>query len=127
MENFNPTYIIIFEDICEDGYKSEIKLNLKIEHIKSNENNKEKYDLTYEWAVLSGNDNIHQNLANPFLNMPNYDSTDLEGVIIINNKLSTELIKHLVMSDKELSKICGNGTASDYKKRILNSLSLFWD
>ena len=122
MENFNPNYTINFKDS-----QSEIKLNLKIKYIKSNINNNDKYDLTYQWEIISGNQNIHHNFANPFINMNDYDNTDLEGLIIINNKLSTELIKHLVMPDNELSKIIGNGTVSDYKKRIINSLSLFWD
>jgi hypothetical protein len=120
MENFNPNYTIIFKD-----FQNEVKLNLTVEYIEGNVNN--KYDLTYQWEVISGNTNINLNFANPFINMNDYDNTDLEGLIIINNKLSTELIKHLVMPDNELSKIIGNGTVSDYKKRIINSLSLFWD
>ena len=70
-----------------------------------------KYDLTYQWEVISGNTNIHKNYANPFINMNgNYDITDMEGIIVVNNKLSTELIRHLVMPDEELSKICGDGS-----------------
>ena len=122
MENFNPSYKIYFT-----AYESEVYLNIKINYLQSNANNKGKYDLSYDWQIISGNSNIHQNQANPFLNMAyNYDTTDLEGLIIVDNKLSTEMIKHLVMPENELSKICGNGTAMDYKKRILNSLSLFW-
>jgi len=122
MENFNPNYTVIFKDS-----QSEIKLNIIIEYIESNINNNDKYDLTYQWEIISGNQNIHHNSANPFVNMNEYDNTDLEGLVVINNRLSTELIKHLVMPENELSKIIGNGTTDDYKKRILNSLSLFWD
>ena len=122
MENFNPTYTIYFKES-----ESKMKLKLKIEYIKKNDYNIDKYDLTYQWEVISGNTNIHKNHANPFINMDrNYDTTDMEGIIVVNNKLSTELIRHLVMPDEELSKICGDGSAQDYKKRIIYSLSLFW-
>ena len=103
MENFNPTYTIYFKES-----ESKMKLKLKIEYIKKNDYNIDKYDLTYQWEVISGNTNIHKNHANPFINMNgNYDTTDMEGIIVVNNKLSTELIRHLVMPDEELSKICG--------------------
>ena len=122
MENFNPIYTIYF-----NAFDSQIKLNLEIEHIKKNDYNTDKYDLTYQWEVISGNTNIHKNHANPFINMDSkYDTTDMEGVIVVNNNLTTEFIKHLVMPNDELSKICGDGSPEDYKKRIIYSLSLFW-
>ena len=122
MENFNPDYTIYF-----NSFESKLKLKLKIEYIEKNEYNMDKYDLTYQWEVILGNTDIHKNHANPFINMDtNYDTTDMEGVIVVNNQITTELIKHLVMPNDELSKICGDGSPEDYKKRIIYSLSLFW-
>ena len=124
MENFNPSYTIYFNAAPS---ASKLKLKLTIEYIEKNEYNMDKYDLTYQWEVISGNSNIHKNHANPFINMNfRYDTTDMEGVIVVKNQLSIELIKHLVMPNEELSKICGDGDAEDYKKRIIYSLSLFW-
>ena len=121
MENFNPTYTIYF-----NSFESKMKLKLTIEYIEKNEYNRDKYDLTYQWEVISGDTNIHKNNANPFINMDfRYDPTDMEGVIVVKNQLSTELIKHLVMPNEKLQKICGVEDAEDYKKRIIYSLSLF--
>ena len=124
MENFNPDYTIYFTHHTETENK--VKLKLKIEYIESYGFCMDKYDLTYQWEVISGNSNIHKNHANPFINMNSrYDSTNMEGVIVVNNQLSTELIKHLVMPNEKLQKICGVEDAEDYKKRIIYSLSLF--
>ena len=85
------------------------------------------YDLSYEWIIISGRTSIHQNIANPFLNMGDYDSTDLEGVICVNNPVTTSLISELIKNDVDFNGENGCGTISTYKKRILYSLSLFYD
>lgn len=121
MENFNPTYKINFkQNNCE------LELTISINYITGICN--DKYDLSYKWNVITGNTNIHKNYANPFLNMYyDYDPSDLKGVVVIKNELSTQLIKHLIMSDNQITKICGIGTPCDYRNRIINSLSLFWE
>lgn len=86
----------------------------------------ECYNLSYIWSDLQQTTQL-----NPVdINHPAYpllEDDDMEGVIVSKNGITTQLIEHLVMNDEDLEKVCGNGTANDYRVRIIRSLATFWD
>lgn len=115
----NKEYNIEFKE-----FNSHINLAFTIDYKSTSET----YDLTYKWKIISGNSNIHKNIVNPFLNnQVNYDESDLEGIIIKKNKMTTEMINFFTMDESLLKEKIGMGTALDYKIRIINTLALFFD
>ena len=88
------------------------------------------YVLDYIWTVNSGNSIIEQNFAFPFMNSRGSeedDDCDKDGVIVAKNEMTTQMISHLCMPDEELQSICGLGTASDYRAKIIRSIATLWD
>ena len=55
------------------------------------------------------------------------DKDSEDGVILFKNTMVTNMIDYLLMEDSELTKHTGLTTVSDYRKLIMQSLSLFWD
>ena len=50
-----------------------------------------------------------------------------DGVIVFKNSMVTNMVNYLLMDDSELCQFTGLTTTSDYRKFIMQSLSLFWD
>ena len=49
------------------------------------------------------------------------------GDIIHKNSLSEQLVQYLIMSDEELSNVCGNVHHENYRINIIKSIQLLWD
>ena len=52
---------------------------------------------------------------------------ELNGDIVYKNYMTTQMINHLLMDDKELYNNTGNTIVTQYKFNIMKSLSLLWD
>lgn len=116
--NFNNT----FTD--ESSTSEESKVDCYIE-VKENKL-KNCYVLAYLWVVILGNTTISNNLAYPFIRNRE-DDTDGDGVIVAKNSMTEHMIRHLVMPEAELQEVCGLGTASDYRAKIIRALATMWD
>ena len=98
----------------------------------SNQTNSDQrfYDISYKWNY---NPWTNPDLENPgFKYHPFYDNSDFmenhaSGEIIRQNELSDMLIKYLLMSLNDMESLTGNTRPIDYKKSIMESISLFWD
>ena len=116
-------YHIKFDDMFPSVSSDPIHLKITILH-KKNET-KEYYDLTYEWSdPTNKHEHMETHPANPFY--PDLQD-DSDGVIVAVNHMTTQMIHHLIMNDKDLEQVCGAGTANDYRIRIIRALSTFWD
>jgi hypothetical protein len=120
------SYNVVFNS---DGFRSQessISCAITVNPNKKND----CYVLDYIWTVNSGNSIIEQNFAFPFMKSRGSeedDDCDKDGVIVAKNEMTTQLIAHLCMPDEELQSICGLGTASDYRAKIIRSIATLWD
>jgi len=120
------SYNVVFNS---DGFMSQESSVLCVITIEPNKKN-DCYVLSYTWTVNSGNSIIEQNFAFPFMNSRGSeedDDCDKDGVIVAKNEMTTQMIAHLCMPDEELQAICGLGTASDYRAKIIRSIATLWD
>ena len=120
------SYNVVFNS---DGFMSQESSVLCVITIEPNKKN-DCYVLDYIWTVNSGNSIIEQNFAFPFMNSRGSeedDDCDKDGVIVAKNEMTTQMIAHLCMPDEELQAICGLGTASDYRAKIIRSIATLWD
>tara|TARA_B100001248_G_C27187089_1_gene365048 strand:- start:212 stop:592 length:381 start_codon:yes stop_codon:yes gene_type:complete len=117
------TYYIIFHDNFPSVSCDPIHLKMSILHKKIGE--KQYYDISYEWSDPTNKYEIMTtHPANPFY--PDLEE-ESDGVIVAANHMTTQMINHLIMNDKDLEEVCGAGTANDYRIRIIRALSTFWD
>ena len=65
--------------------------------------------------------------AHPFFGFTHLDSDAYVGEIIYCNKMTEQMVEHLLMSKDELSKVCGMTDVNQYRKLIMCSLANFWD
>lgn len=116
--NMSTTFKITFH--ADFGVSSQLDLKLTVVEKES------CYDISYIWSDPQNT----LPLKSVDINHPAYpllEDDDMEGVIVYKNGITTQLIEHLVMNDEDLEKVCGNGTANDYRVRIIRSLATFWD
>ena len=114
----STTFKITFH--ADFGVSSQLDLKLTVVEKES------CYDISYIWSDPQNT----LPLKSVDINHPAYpllEDDDMEGVIVYKNGITTQLIEHLVMNDEDLEKVCGNGTANDYRVRIIRSLATFWD
>lgn len=65
--------------------------------------------------------------SHPFWDDKNLYENHSDGEIVYNNKMTTEMINHLLMNNDELSKVCGLGCPEYYKINIMKCLAFLWD
>ena len=102
-----------------DFDKCSLYLNIDI---KTYDNSKEYYYLKYVWSFKDNDVRNHILYDNKkFLESSN------EGDIIAKNKLTDQLINFLIMKDDELEEVSGYTNSNDYKRSVIEAISLFWD
>jgi len=92
------------------------------------------YDIGYKYKFVPG-DLSEDNIASTRLTMhPFYqrcsrvDNPDPErGEIIMKNKMTEEMVAHLMMDDATLAKFSGNSTPQRYRTSVMECISLLWD
>jgi hypothetical protein len=84
------------------------------------------YILDYSWRAISGNATPADNLASPFISLSDAEG-DFGGAIVAKNLMTSQMISHLVMPSEDLQQVCGLGTESDYRGKIIRSLATLWD
>ena len=76
----------------------------------------EYYEISYKFTFSDfGKFSIFQN-----------DSSE-DGEIIKKNEMTQVMIRYLLMSDTDLSKVCGLTSPQNYKIIIMKNLSMLWD
>jgi hypothetical protein len=122
MNPFQDKYSIYFENDFEIPKVSKVKciISVLLNELKT------CYILEYRWIVISGNEKIALNEAFPFIHK-NEEDYDIDGVIISKNDMTTQMIRHVIMEDTELQKVCGLGTTTNYRKSIIHCLASLWD
>lgn len=66
------------------------------------------------------------NRAHPFF----YDkqfSSNIEGDVIVKNKMTEEIVNHLMMEPSELSLYSGTTSPMNYRANIMKMIALLWD
>ena len=114
--------IVFSEDLFKGNiFFEKCVLNLSIE-IKKYDNGKEYYYLSYLWNY--DNNDIKNHVL--FENKKFIENSN-DGDIILKNKLTDQLINFLIMNNQDLEQISGNSMPLDYKRSIIEAISLFWD
>ena len=120
-------YSVVFEDTTYSSYTGEDGDSLECDiTIKENKSGN-CYELDYKWSVAAGNRRLVNNNAFPFVMDQHGDETDSSGVIVAKNDMTTQMIRHLVMPDADLQAVCGLGTSTDYRAKIIRALATMWD
>jgi hypothetical protein len=118
LDNFNIT----FTDESSRTEASKVRCFISVKENKQ----KTCYVLDYSWVIILGDSSFSNNEAYPFI-QNQHDDTDCEGVIVSKNEMTTHMIRHLVMPETELKMLCGMGTTSDYRAKIIRALATLWD
>lgn len=63
----------------------------------------------------------------PFEDCSPSTKSSYEGVIIIRNDMTKEMVRFLMMDDDELAKYTGCTTPNHYRKIIMVEITKFWD
>lgn len=98
------------------------KVIIKVEDVEY-ENKKQYYYISYSYQYNLDDDKR----SHPFWGNKHLFDEHSDGEIIYKNKMSTEMINHLLMDDTTLSEICGCGTPQSYKANIMKCLAYLWD
>lgn len=84
------------------------------------------YDISYYYTFSDETEKSKR--AHPFFyNKKIIESDDINGVIIIKNKMTESMVEYLLMDADKLSKCIGNTWWIQYKIKIMESLNLLWD
>ena len=122
--NFCDTKVKVKMMIYSDEDLDEIERIEKEYDVNKNTNSKEVYyDITYKHKL--SNKKEETLLAHPFYGSENKEN--MEGEIITKNTLTDKLIEYLLMDLNELKKHTGKTTPLDYKRIIMNTITLMWD
>lgn len=108
---------IKLQDPFDDRITCEVRAIVSTFRYRSNE---EYFDIAYEYDY-SG-DGAER--LNPFAAHP--EGGD-DGVIVKKNRMTIEMVSHLLMQPDDLAPVTGLTRADDYKRLIMLSLALFWD
>ena len=118
----NYTLTLVEQGYCGEGV-SELTLNLSVEEKITG-----FFELKYIWDVVSGHPDVEENVAFPFpKTIEGHDDYDHDGIIVSKNEMTVQMICHLIMPDHILHNICGTGTVSDYRAKIMRALAKLWD
>jgi hypothetical protein len=105
--------------------KSFYNVDIKIEE-KLYVDGKSYYDISYEY-VFNGDKNS-RNKIHPFYDSESKEiQDDVEGVIILKNKMTEVMVEYLLYSNEELENVSGTTTAQAYRINIMLSLAKLWD
>ena len=63
----------------------------------------------------------------PFAHFPKYIRDSYDGAIVIKNDITKNMVRLMMMSDRELENHSGTSTAQDYRSRIMINITQFWD
>tara|TARA_Y100000590_G_scaffold470585_1_gene666607 strand:- start:5789 stop:6172 length:384 start_codon:yes stop_codon:yes gene_type:complete len=63
----------------------------------------------------------------PFADSSDDTKSSYEGVIVIRNDMTKEMVRFLMMDDDELAKYTGCTTPNHYRKLIMVQITKFWD
>jgi len=83
-----------------------------------------KYKNTFSNQTDLKKDEINQ--AHPFF----YDKqfiSNIDGDVIVKNKMTEQIINHLLMDPSELSLHSGSTTPMNYRANIMKMIALMWD
>lgn len=122
-------YSVVFEDTTYSTYTGtdgdSMECGITVKENKSGR----CYVVDYKWSIAKGHRLPASNNAFPFAADQNKDGdeTDSSGVIVAKNDMTTQMIRHLVMPDTELQAVCGVGTSTDYRAKIIRALATMWD
>ena len=114
-------YLVVFTEVTHCGDGDSLECNISV-----NENKSGKcYVLDYKWSGKHPVDNA----AYPLEIRDKYgdETYDITGVIVAKNDMTTQMIRHLVMPDADLQSVCGMGTSTDYRSKIIRALATMWD
>lgn len=111
-------------DNCQDIY-CDVKISVE-EKISGGKN---IYDISYTYTIPNISDEhiVLSKRAHPFFYSKNIKEEDKEGVIVCKNSMTEQLVKFLLMDQKELEKEIGGAYWIQYKIKIMESLAIFWD
>ena len=122
---------LLFNDINQLENKDyfcslEVTVNLK----KDKTGKEDFYNISYKWDYNDWEKGDQENPGfkyHPFFDNPEFIESHNEGEIIYQNELSDILIKYLLMDLDKMKSLTGNTRPVDYKKTIMESISLLWD
>jgi hypothetical protein len=84
------------------------------------------YDISYFYTFSSEDDDSKR--AHPFFyNKKFIESDDVNGVIVIKNPMTEEMVNMLLMDVNKFNKCIGHTWWMQYKIKIMESLNTFWD
>ena len=63
----------------------------------------------------------------PFGYYPKHIRDSYDGVIVIKNDMTANMVRLLMMDDEELEEQSGTSSAADYRSRIMVNITHFWD
>ena len=127
--------IFRFYDILDNDQSQWCDVEIKIKELVY-DNDSKFYDITYNYYDnfdLIEFDNASENRfiknkANPFYYKCKMTTPDMiNGVIVVKNSMTDEMIKYLLMDYEELDKYIGNTWGVQYKANIMFALALMWD
>ena len=112
-----------------DNFGAEGVCKTTIQVVEKISNNSPVYVIDYKHRV----DNVLINSVTqvrkpcPFAYFPKYIQDSYDGVIVIKNDMTANMVKLLMMNDDELERHTGTTTAMDYRRRIMVNITQFWD
>ena len=84
------------------------------------------YDISYFYTFSDEGEETKR--AHPFFyNKKILESDDVHGLILVKNKMTETMLEYLLMDPDELGKEIGHSWWMQYKIKIMETLSLFWD
>ena len=113
-------------DISNNGPRVNVYINVDLLQYS---NGKQYYDIEYKYNFDKGNlTNTHDiNMQKNNILSFGLSEESMKGDIIFKNDMTSNMITYLLMDDDILEKYTGNSTAQYYRKKIMISLSNFWD
>lgn len=116
-----------------DDFEKDISCETQIKVEDTISNNSPVYIIEYIHKInKNGNSNIIKSIQDvvkpcPFAYYREDIKSTYNGVIVIKNAMTEQMIKFLLMDDDELAKYTGCTTPQHYRKNILVHITNFWD
>ena len=116
-----------FYDIFDN--QEHIFCDLKVIVEEKMSGGKNIYDITYQYNIpqIEGVDYDLSLRTHPFFYSKDIQPEDKQGVIIIKNPMTDQLVRFLLMDQDELDEYTGGTYWIQYKIKIMESLAKFWD
>ena len=135
------TKVFKFYDIFDNDERNYCEVTINVKVLKY-DNGNQYYDVSYSYSYINETGNTEEFLkigsfnvqrSNPFYyiycrrnDIHNIDGDSLEGVIVVKNSMTDEMIKYLLMEYKEMNNI-GTTWCVQYKVNVMHALALMWD